>query len=339
MGWKNRKLLLTLAMAAVTLFVPWAVQANLITDPGFDDPNKFSTGTAFSTSDTNSQKIWLAGTSWTRITGDNNFAQRAETEEFVLLQGFPLPDLSCIGSGWKVKFGFDYQLPEPAEGAPSTDGYFKLVGFNNGINGIWDTATGNPPDGTITGGSEVFLKDSGFNHTDPNNPDDWERFEGSVTLTAPFDFLAVGLGPDFTAVDDVTVDLVAPIKVMFNPKTFNTKSKGVVTVELSSPPSCLSLNQIVPGSIRLVYGSSPGISPIRIQKAAKKLILKFDRQQLANMLGGNVGPQVSLSVTGLFDVDNDHAANDPDDLMFEGTTTVRVINPPAQKPSKPVKVF
>lgn len=333
MGWKTRKLLPALAMAAVTLFVPWAAQANLITDPGFDDPTKFTTGTTFSTSDPNTQKIWLAGTSWTRTTGDNNFAQRAG--EFVLLQGFPLPDLICLGSGWKVKFGFDYQLPEPAEGAPSTDGYFKLVGFNTGS---WD-ATGTAPDGTITDGSAVFLKDSDFNHTDPNDPADWERFEGSVTLTAPFDYLAVGLGPDFTAVDNVTVDLVAPIKVMCNPKTFNTKSKGVVTVELSSPPSCLSLDQIVPGSIRLVYGSSPGISPIRVQKAAKKLILKFDRQQLADMLGGNVGPQVSLSVTGLFDVDNDHAANDPDDLLFEGTTTVRVINPPAQKPSKPVKSF
>ena len=322
---KPWKLLLALvAVLAVGLFVPLTAQAGLVTDGEFDTTTTF-TDDAFNfepPDTTTNASIWLAGESWVPNTTDK-FAEKTETstETALLVQGFLLPD-TCIASGWKVKYSFKYKSPGEA-------GSFKIYGFNS--------AGSVAPDGTITGSPTEYTATL-------NEAEDWETVQGSFSLTGGHEALAVAFDlqsavTDTTleaaaALDDISVDVVAPIAVKFTPRTFNVKSNGVVSVTLSNPPSCLSLDQIVDGSVELVYVDgediSHSISPIRVQKTGKKFMLKFSRQELAAMLGVTTGSQVPLYVTGTF-------ATDAGDIMFEGQTTVRVINPAISKPSKPTK--
>jgi hypothetical protein len=98
---------------------------------------------------------------------------------------------TCIGARWTVKLSFSYQNT-------ATTGAVQIAGFNAG--GIWD-----PADGTITNGTLLTPVTTNVTPTDTG---EWRTYQTSVTLTQ--DFVALGVGFNLQAVDNVVVEVVAP---------------------------------------------------------------------------------------------------------------------------------
>ncbi len=181
----------------------------------------------------------------------------------------------------------------------------QIAGFNAG--GTW-----NPADGAITDGT--LLTPVTTNVT-PTNPGEWETYQTSVLLTQ--DFVALGVGFNLQAVDNVVVEIVAPVSLKITPNTLNLKSQGNwVTAFISNPPSCYTLKDIDPATVLLTYGQNPGFPPDTVNSQGHKFMLKFDRQQLITLLNGTTG-NVPVTITGAF----------TDGIAFAGTTNLHVIKP------------
>lgn len=308
----------------MAFLVPLAAQAAL--QNGTFDSDFDATGLAFDTDDTKTQEVWLAGPSWAR--NSEGFAEKSDSGSDILLQGFALPEGTCIPNNWKVKVRFDYKNPNG-----EVSGKVKVLGFTSGT---WSSA-----DGTTTG-EPVTLVEADLADTIVNEETgetEFATFQTCSTLTGDnsnFAFLAIGFDlPDpvtvgnNSAVDNVEVLLVAPVTLKLTPRTLNLKSKGNwVTVAVSNPPSCYSLTDIDTSTLELSVGSdcfgSDGFGPDWFKVLKNKVHAKFSRAELIEMLGTTTGQAVPVMVSGTFN----------DGVAFEGVTHIKVINPGKPKPPK-----
>jgi len=288
-----------LAGQAQAVLSPWG----LITDGGFD-----VSATAGNYVDPTMNGLWLVAPttpSWV-VNGTSGVASNATGGPDWLIQGcapkngFP----ACIGEGWQVKLMFDYQ----SNGTSSV----KLESFIN--TQYWNTGDGStsgtplttvplPTNGAMTPKEILFGLTSG-----------------------DFDALGVGFnlvnGTGTMTVDNVYLNLVAPVNFRLEPMTLNLKSMGRwVTgfITISSFASCYTLAHIEKGTVKLAYNGQT-INAEKINAKGNKFMIKFSREGLITMLGGNTGPQ-TLTVTGFFD----------DGIEFAGQATINVINPGKKK--------
>ncbi|MBM4275706.1 MAG: hypothetical protein FJ134_14775 [Deltaproteobacteria bacterium] len=298
MGKKLKMHVFCIALAGAVL-LPLAAQANLIVNGDFEaSPTTFSEEPLSAAS----YGKWLAGTSWTLGSEANNdFAQYSGTGADLLIQGALLPATSCIGPGWKVKLSFAYQLPPEKTGES-----VQLACLKPG--GAWDLA------GNLTNG-QVLANITVLNDT---NPGEWGIYQTSATL--PDSFEALGVGFNLSRVDNVILEVVAPVAFKISPKTLNLKSHGNwVTGFISKPPKCYTLTDINPDTVMLSFGGQ-SIPADWINSHGRKFMIKFDRQALIAMLNGATGP-VTLTVSGAF----------KDGIAFVGETILNVKDPGKKK--------
>ncbi len=279
---------------------PWG----LITDGGFDVP-----ATPGNYVDPTMNGLWLVSPttpSWV-VNGISGVASNLTGGADWLIQGcapqngFP----ACIGENWQVKLIFDYQ----SNGTSSV----KLVSFTSGE--FWNTGDGStdgtplttvplPTNGALTPKEVLFGLTSG-------------NFDA---LGVGFNLVA-GAGVAMT-VDNVYLNLVAPVNFRLDPMTLNLKSKGRwVTgfITISPFASCFTLADIQKGTVKLAFNGQT-IDADKINAKGNKFMIKFSRAGLITMLNNNTGPQ-TLTVTGFFD----------DGIEFAGQATINVINPGKKK--------
>lgn len=307
---------------AVVMLLPLAAQANLLTNGDFEIINPFIPA-PLSAADSATQNHWRAGASWVYASeGGNYFAQYDAGGEQWLLQGVPFAPPSCINSSWKIRVSFSYQLPDLPE--PVT-GQVKVAGLKAA--GVWDPATGLL--GPSANDFEDLLTDSALSDSGA-----WETYQNSINYnsTAFNGVTVLGIGFNLAAgtgvsmkMDNVVMDLVAPVSLKITPNTLNLKSQGNwVTAFISKPPSCYSLADIDQTTIKLsLAGTDTFIMPVSFNRNGRKFMMKFDRSQLINLINGATGA-VTLTISGAFN----------DEVLFEGSTSLRVINP-GKGPKKP----
>jgi hypothetical protein len=287
-----RRVFVALVFAAA-LLAPLAAQANLVSDTGFSSPTTADTLTV-----PNDDGLWLVAPSgsWTFSSG----AAVSIGGPDWLLQGCTLPS-TCFGPGWQVMLSFEYQS--------NGTGQVEMVGFTDGQ--TWSTDNGStdgnplttislPTNGSLTPFQTSFFLPSGS--------------QNFVALGVGFN-LATGTSVTMT-VQNVVMDLVAPVTFRLSPMTLNLKSKGnFVTGFIRKPPSCYTLSNIVQDTVQLTYNGG-AIPAVTVNSHGNKFMVKFDRGELINLLNGITGP-VTLTVTGTFE----------DGIMFAGHTTIKVIKP------------
>jgi len=287
-----RRIFVALVLAAA-LLTPLAAQANLVTDPGFNNPFTVGSLTVPST-----DGLWLIASPSSWNNPPNGLAVSTGGEDW-LIQGCTLP--SCFGPGWQVKLSFDYQS--------NGTGQVEIDGF--APSQTWDPAAGTSTGTPLT---TVTLPTNGS-----MTPFQTSFFSGPGSQN--FASLGVGFnlapGTDVSlSVDNVVLDLVAPVSFRLTPMTLNLKSQGnFVTGFISNPPSCFTLADINQGTVQLTYGGG-AIPAQMINAQGKKFMVKFDRGALIKLLNGTTG-QVTLTVTGAFN----------DGIAFAGNATINVINP------------
>jgi len=294
-----RRVFIALVLAAA-LLTPLAAQANLVTDPGFGTPL-----TANSLTVPTNDGLWLVGatTTWSLVTG----AAVSTGGTDWLIQGCTLPS-NGFGPGWKVNLSFDYQSVGT--------GQVEIVGFTAAQ--TWDPATGAATGTPLTtiplsaAASLTPFKTSFF------LPQGSQNF---AALGVGFN-LAAGTGVSMT-VDNVVLDLVAPVSFRITPVTLNLKSRGnFVTGFITKPPTGFHLADINQSTVQVTFGG--GTAAVQsINAKGNKFMMKIDRGELITLLSGQTGP-VTVTVTGAFN----------DGTAFAGDAVIKVINPGKPKGKK-----
>jgi hypothetical protein len=304
----SRKFLLT--FLAVALLLPLAALAAPapFTDGDFESSSPGAIPQTTYTVGSN-DGTWIAGSgNWTIAPGgpsgppaSKQFAQHTVVGADLLIQGFSIASslpVSCNVNGWTVRLSFSYQL------AQGNANEVEIAGFDSG--GTW-----NPSSDAITTGQSLTK----IINLAPTATGVWGT--SSTTVVLPQNFTALGVGFSLDAVDNVVVELVAPVSLRITPNTLNAKSQGQwVTAFISNPPSCESLKNIDPNSILLTYAANAGFGPDTVNSQGHKFMLKFNRQSLITMLNGATG-NVPVTITGNF----------MDGVAFAGTTNLHVIKP------------
>jgi hypothetical protein len=136
-------------------------------------------------------------------------------------------------------------------------------------------------------------------HFSAQNPLTWKLF----TFDPTYDFHLAPQVSEITSAPPFRVKVPATVRI--EPTALNTAAKGVVTafIELSDP---YNTAEIDPSTITCQSASATSV-----MFAGKKVIAKFDRQQL----GAINGPTVALKVTGLLN----------DGSVFEGSDVLRIV--------------
>ena len=281
-----------LVLAGV-LLTPLAAQASLVTDPGFDITLNVGTLTV-----PTNNGLWLTAdpSTWKLVDG----AAVSTGGVDWLIQGCTLPS-NGFGPGWKVNLSFDYQ----SSGA----GQVAIAGFAAAQ--TWDPAgsgaTGTPLTAiTLSANSGLTpFKTSFF------LPQGSQAF---TALGAGFN-LAAGTDVSMT-VDNVVLELVAPVSFRIAPVTLNLKSRGnFVTGFITRPPAGYHLSDINKSTVQVTVNG--GTVPIRwINAKGNMFMMKIDRGALITLLNAQAGP-VTLTVTGTFN----------DGTLFAGDAVIRVIEP------------
>jgi hypothetical protein len=336
-----RKFALGIFLAVVSLaLVAGSLQAaptygNLLTNSDFQDFTGPFTLRSLDVTDNTTYNTWFTSGHWNAVqaaVGTNIYAQHIRVTPvgttdilFQLIPLSPYGPVACVGENWMLKLSFTYvNVDYPFDVVQPK---IHIYGFPGGA-GTWSRFAPwplTPPSGP---NQPVLL----YGTTLPNTPTNGQRSNFSTTFTLPqhFNWVAVGFEFGFQGgastdrnelLDNVVLQAIAPASVNIDPDTLNLKSKGQFITAYITLPECLgkSGSDINPDTVRLVsYDSTsiglPAIPPFDVEDGV--LMVKFDRQQLIEILNSNTG-------TFTFNIEG----NLYDGTGFYASDTIVVIKP------------